>query len=263
MLVEHRGPHQFRSARAVYALPWLGKVRSFYYPIETVSESDPETLLVVPRRTRSEHSLRIVNTIQIIFPKFPYNTVEWVAPGYSGLIESLRASYRKLQACALLQQRNMQPLWCNNPYWQDGSGFLVAAGNAEQPESGCVVGRVACHPFPFSASFLLFLAMLTSSLSYHPILNYYLPFVFYLFPVFILSCHPPYFLHSFFQLLFMFPFICDCLCGLVIRILGYRSGGPGSIPGTTRKKVVGLERGPLRLVSTTEELFDRKVAVPV
>jgi hypothetical protein len=29
------------------------------------------------------------------------------------------------------------------------------------------------------------------------------------------------------------------------------------------KKVVGLERGPLSLVSTTEELLDRKVAVPV
>jgi hypothetical protein len=44
----------------------------------------------------------------------------------------------------------------------------------------------------------------------------------------------------------------------------YRSGGPGSIPGTTRKKkVVGLERGSLSLVSTTEELLDRKVAAPV
>jgi hypothetical protein len=30
-----------------------------------------------------------------------------------------------------------------------------------------------------------------------------------------------------------------------------------------KKKVVGLERGPLSLVSTTEELFDRKVAAPV
>jgi hypothetical protein len=50
---------------------------------------------------------------------------------------------------------------------------------------------------------------------------------------------------------------------LVVRVLGYRSGGPGSIPGTTRKKVVGLERGPLSLVSTTEELLDRKVAAPV
>jgi hypothetical protein len=30
-----------------------------------------------------------------------------------------------------------------------------------------------------------------------------------------------------------------------------------------KKKVVGLERGALSLVSTTEELFDRKVAGPV
>jgi hypothetical protein len=29
----------------------------------------------------------------------------------------------------------------------------------------------------------------------------------------------------------------DRLCGLVVRVLGYRSGGPGSIPGTTRKKI--------------------------
>jgi hypothetical protein len=28
----------------------------------------------------------------------------------------------------------------------------------------------------------------------------------------------------------------DSLCGLVVRVLGYRSGGPGSIPGTTKKK---------------------------
>jgi hypothetical protein len=28
----------------------------------------------------------------------------------------------------------------------------------------------------------------------------------------------------------------DRLCGLVVRVLGYRSGGLGSIPGTTRKK---------------------------
>jgi hypothetical protein len=55
----------------------------------------------------------------------------------------------------------------------------------------------------------------------------------------------------------------DRLCSLVVRVLGYRSGGPGSIPGTTKKKVVGLERGPLSLVSTTEELLDRKVADPV
>jgi hypothetical protein len=56
----------------------------------------------------------------------------------------------------------------------------------------------------------------------------------------------------------------------MVRVLGYRSGGPGSIPGTTRfsekkgkKTVVGLEQGPLSLVSTTEELLDRKVAAPV
>jgi hypothetical protein len=55
----------------------------------------------------------------------------------------------------------------------------------------------------------------------------------------------------------------------VVRVLGYRSGGLGSIPGTTgfsgkeKKTVVGLERGPLSLVSATEELLDRKVAVPV
>jgi hypothetical protein len=47
-------------------------------------------------------------------------------------------------------------------------------------------------------------------------------------------------------------------------VLGYRSGGPGSIPGTTKnKKVVDLERGPLSLMSATEELLDRKVAAPV
>jgi hypothetical protein len=55
----------------------------------------------------------------------------------------------------------------------------------------------------------------------------------------------------------------DRLCCPVVRVLGYRSGGPGSIPGTTRKKLVGLERGALSLVSTTEDLLDRKVAAPV
>jgi hypothetical protein len=30
-----------------------------------------------------------------------------------------------------------------------------------------------------------------------------------------------------------------------------------------KKKVVGLEQGPLGLVSTTKELLDRKVAAPV
>jgi hypothetical protein len=58
--------------------------------------------------------------------------------------------------------------------------------------------------------------------------------------------------------------VLDRLCGLVVRVLGYRFGGPGSIPGTSRKKpVVGPEWGPLSLLSTTEELLDRKVEAPV
>jgi hypothetical protein len=65
------------------------------------------------------------------------------------------------------------------------------------------------------------------------------------------------------KLFIFYLFVGDRLCGLVVRILGYRSGGPVSIPGTTRKKnEVGLEQGPLSLVSTTE-LLDRKVAAPV
>jgi hypothetical protein len=34
-------------------------------------------------------------------------------------------------------------------------------------------------------------------------------------------------------------------------------------PALPEKKVVGLERGPLSLLSTTEELLDRKVEAPV
>jgi hypothetical protein len=52
----------------------------------------------------------------------------------------------------------------------------------------------------------------------------------------------------------------DRLCGLVVGVPGYRYGGPGfdsrALQG--KKKVVGLERGPLSLVSTTEELLGRK-----
>jgi hypothetical protein len=52
----------------------------------------------------------------------------------------------------------------------------------------------------------------------------------------------------------------DRLCGLVIRVPGYRSRGPGF---DSRRyqifwKVVGLEWGPLSLVSTIEELLGRK-----
>jgi hypothetical protein len=40
------------------------------------------------------------------------------------------------------------------------------------------------------------------------------------------------------QVSFISTFVvsADRLCGLVVRVLGYRSGGPGSIPGTTKKK---------------------------
>jgi hypothetical protein len=38
---------------------------------------------------------------------------------------------------------------------------------------------------------------------------------------------------------------------------------PDFLKKKKKKTVVGLERGPLILVSTTEELLDRKVAAPV
>jgi hypothetical protein len=49
-------------------------------------------------------------------------------------------------------------------------------------------------------------------------------------------------------------------CDLVVRVPGYRSRGPGS---DSRRyhifwKVVGLERGPLSLVSTIGEILERK-----
>jgi hypothetical protein len=37
--------------------------------------------------------------------------------------------------------------------------------------------------------------------------------------------------------------IIDRLYGLVVRVLGYRSGGPDSIPGITRKKSSGSGMG--------------------
>jgi hypothetical protein len=40
---------------------------------------------------------------------------------------------------------------------------------------------------------------------------------------------------SFIILVSAYAFL-DRLYGLVVRVLGYRSGGPSSIPGTTRKK---------------------------
>jgi hypothetical protein len=37
--------------------------------------------------------------------------------------------------------------------------------------------------------------------------------------------------------------LADRLCGLVDRVLGYRSGGVGSIPGPTRKQSSGSGAG--------------------
>jgi hypothetical protein len=57
----------------------------------------------------------------------------------------------------------------------------------------------------------------------------------------------------------------DRLCGLAVRVLGYRSRGPGFefrlYP--IFRQVVGLERGPLSLVRIIEELLERKIAAPV
>jgi hypothetical protein len=49
----------------------------------------------------------------------------------------------------------------------------------------------------------------------------------------------------------------DHLCGLVVRVPGYRSGGPG-FDSRHYNKIMGLEQGPLSLVSATEQLLGRK-----
>jgi hypothetical protein len=57
----------------------------------------------------------------------------------------------------------------------------------------------------------------------------------------------------------------DRLCGLVIRVPGYRSRDPGfdSRRYQIFLEVVGLEGGPLSLVRITDELLELKVAAPV
>jgi hypothetical protein len=59
-----------------------------------------------------------------------------------------------------------------------------------------------------------------------------------------------------------FMHIPNNLALLTIRIISFRRPGFDS-QHYQKKKVVVLERGPLSLVSTTEELLDRKVAAPV
>jgi hypothetical protein len=61
-----------------------------------------------------------------------------------------------------------------------------------------------------------------------------------------------------------FIFWLHALCGLVIRVPGYRSRGPGfdSWRYQIFWEVVGLERGPHSLVRIIEELLEWKVAAP-
>jgi hypothetical protein len=56
------------------------------------------------------------------------------------------------------------------------------------------------------------------------------------------------------------------LCGLVVRVSGYRSRGPGSIPGTTtfsEKQWVWNGVLSASLSTIEEQLRKKKVAVPV
>jgi hypothetical protein len=57
----------------------------------------------------------------------------------------------------------------------------------------------------------------------------------------------------------------DRLCGLVVRVPGYRYRGPGfgSRRYQTFREVVDLEQGTLSLVRITEEPLERIVAAPV
>jgi hypothetical protein len=54
----------------------------------------------------------------------------------------------------------------------------------------------------------------------------------------------------------------DRLCGLV-EFLATDPEARVRFPALQKKRVMGPERGPLSLVSTTDELLDRKVATPV
>jgi hypothetical protein len=52
----------------------------------------------------------------------------------------------------------------------------------------------------------------------------------------------------------------DRLCGLMVRVPGYRSRGPGFVSRRYQnfREVVGLERGPLSVVRIIEELLEWK-----
>jgi hypothetical protein len=65
--------------------------------------------------------------------------------------------------------------------------------------------------------------------------------------------------YAIWEFIFWLWYLWNWLPSKQFNISGYSSGSPGSIPVTTRKEVVGLERGPLSLVSTIEELLFWKV----
>jgi hypothetical protein len=58
----------------------------------------------------------------------------------------------------------------------------------------------------------------------------------------------------------VYTILLDSLCGLAVTVPDYRSRGPGFVSRRYQIfcEVVGLERGPLSLVSTTEELLEGK-----
>jgi hypothetical protein len=55
----------------------------------------------------------------------------------------------------------------------------------------------------------------------------------------------------------------DHLCGLVVRCLQIQKSGFDSQLYKIFWEVMGLERDPLNLVSTIEELLERKIVAPV
>jgi hypothetical protein len=61
---------------------------------------------------------------------------------------------------------------------------------------------------------------------------------------------------------FHFALLCIFYTRFVL-LLGAGFSSTKNIEKERKKTVVGLERGPLSLVSTTEELLDRKIAAPV
>jgi hypothetical protein len=63
------------------------------------------------------------------------------------------------------------------------------------------------------------------------------------------------------KILYLYYSKWDRLCGLVVRVPGYRSRGPGLLGSWHYQifwEVMGLERGPLSLVRIIEELLEWK-----